>query len=627
MSDSDLSSVLSSPPASDNESPAAVGPMDKFLKKKTTAKKKAAPAKTPDSPPPQRKRPASPPHEEVIADNPDIAFIVMFRSRFTDVFPAKCPHLGPQDVERGVVDQLPSSHIESLLCALLGLALNRKKPVEKGHYGRALEEAVAANKTQWPRSWQGVNPVSGSKSFNTMGPQERLSLLKALIIWSLSDSEAVKGMIKDSYKQSRHDDDLNQPLSVQPWGRDAEKRRYWLIEGKDDTNFRLYRESNPALKHNTWWSIAGSIDELKQVAQNLADDNVQSSRKLSERILAAIPRFEATEEKRKRREYRLARKAQFARPEPGFSLYEGRTRGKRMKYTFSDDEDELTDATSTRRSTRNSGYGTPNEVSGPTVTASGRQVRSRVGGTYGETLLSGQAGEDQSPMTADYERSGTDEPRANGRLTRSGRSGAGRAGRRRTHIDGWNSVDEMDDEDDASGGEWGGGDDDEEEEPQLDDDEEDFDEASDDDELDVMPNGGPLVVKLHVAKSRLAAMSLGTQDNKMDIDNAEENEFHTNKMDLDAPQAAPGADATVKLPSPPASESKTEPLLNGKMETAPATETATASNLGGMASQSAHTFTFNQQPVSTNHMTGAPLEDVKKVASTEQHRVALPTST
>ena len=44
--------------------------------------------------------------------------------------PGKLQNLGPQDVERGVVDSSPSPHVEGLLCALLGLVLNRKKPVE-----------------------------------------------------------------------------------------------------------------------------------------------------------------------------------------------------------------------------------------------------------------------------------------------------------------------------------------------------------------------------------------------------------------------------------------------------------------------------------------------------------------
>jgi hypothetical protein len=116
-------------------------------------------------------------------------------------------------------------------------------------------------------------------------------------MWSLHSSDAINAIIKESYKQSRHDDDLNQPLSVQPWGRDGDKRRYWLIEGRDDTPFRLYRESNPALKHNTWRSVAGTIDELREVAQKLNDeDSTQAARRLSTRITNSLPRFEATEE-------------------------------------------------------------------------------------------------------------------------------------------------------------------------------------------------------------------------------------------------------------------------------------------------------------------------------------------
>ena len=126
----------------------------------------------------------------------------------------------------------------------------------------------------------------------------QLSLLRALIMWSLHCSDAISHIIKESYKQSRQDDDLNQPLSVQPWGRDGDKRRYWLVEGRDDTSFRLYRESNPALKTHTWWSMAGSIDELKVVSQKLEQDGSQISRRLGQRITNALPRFLATEEVR-----------------------------------------------------------------------------------------------------------------------------------------------------------------------------------------------------------------------------------------------------------------------------------------------------------------------------------------
>src|ERR1700742_827798 len=109
----------------------------------------------------------------------------------------------------------------------------------------------------------------------------------------------------------------------------------------------------------------------------------------------------------------MARKAQFARPEPGFSMYEGRTRGKRMKYTYSEDEDDYTsDGPETRRSTR--GLAIP---SGPTITASGRQVRTRFGQLYGSTGENSTARE--SPASDAFERSDGSEGPANGRSTRS----------------------------------------------------------------------------------------------------------------------------------------------------------------------------------------------------------------
>ncbi|KAF9248329.1 hypothetical protein DTO013E5_5167 [Penicillium roqueforti] len=380
-SDSELSSLSSAPPTDDEATMAIDHPtgIAKYFKKES------------ETPPPKRE--PSPPHEYVVADNPDIAFIVAFRARFHEVFPKGVPHYGPQDIEKGIEESPPGEYIERLLCALLGLVLNRKKEVERNHFTRPLEEAIHTHQAQWPKEWEGKNPLHGGGSFATMSPVERLRLLRTLILWSLSSSEAVQAKIKESYKQARHDDDLNQPLSVQPWGRDSLKRRYWLIEGHDDTNFRLYRESNPALKNNTWWSIAGSIPELEAVVEKLEGEKGTNSKKLSERIRASIPRFEASEEKRRRREYRLARKAAFVRPDPGFSMYEGRTRGKKLKYTYSDDDDIFSDddEPSARRSTRNAA---PTEASTesrrPRFTASGRQIRSRAGGLYGEALLIGQ---------------------------------------------------------------------------------------------------------------------------------------------------------------------------------------------------------------------------------------------
>ncbi|KAF4548130.1 Hypothetical protein D9617_31g063660 [Elsinoe fawcettii] len=446
---SSLSSALSSAPPSDDER-MKLAPIFTKARSKPAPKKKA-PKKAPEPPasPPRPPRSPSPAHEESLADNPDIAFLVMFRSRFSAAFPPKIAHYGPQDIERGVEGPVASPQAENLLCALLGLVLNRKKPVESGHHGRALEEAIATQRAQWPVSWNGQNPLHGNRNFNTMSPSERLTLLKTLVIWSLTTSEAVSQIIKDAYKQSRHEDDLNQPLSVQPWGVDGDKRRYWLVEGQDDTSFRLYRETPKGVAEGKWWSMAGTIDEIKAIAERLEKkDTTQAARRLASKIMSAIPRFEATEEKRKRREYRQIRRAQFARPEPGYSLYEGRTRGKRLRYTFDDDDDFEESDFSARRSGRHSDRSTPAEARGPVVTASGRQVRTREGGVYGESLLSGQVMNADSPTSNDHDGSEMSGPTR--RASRSAGQAVNGVPKKRKHIDTYNEVDEMSDEEDAA---------------------------------------------------------------------------------------------------------------------------------------------------------------------------------
>lgn len=181
-------------------------------------------------------------------------------------------------------------------------------------------------------------------------------------------------------------------------------------------------------------------------------------------------------QKRKRRDYRIARKAAFTRPEPGFSLYEGRTRGKKLKYTYSDDEDIFSDD-GPRRSTRNaSGTATPAEPAGPRFTASGRQIRSRAGGLYGASLLTGQR-DDEAEDEEDT-----------GRPQRS----------RTTRANGYAGYD-VEDESEAqsSGNEWQGGDDDEENDFEGDDEEE----ASGDES--VMNGENPsLVVQLRYSKGK-----------------------------------------------------------------------------------------------------------------------------
>lgn len=105
-------------------------------------------------------------------------------------------------------------------------------------------------------------------------------------------------MIKETYKSrtTKDKNDTNIPLSVQPWGRDGDNRQYWLVEGQDDTSFRVYRESNRKLKTITWWNVAGSIEEIRALAQKLEEeDGTRDAKLLADKMRNAIPRFEATE--------------------------------------------------------------------------------------------------------------------------------------------------------------------------------------------------------------------------------------------------------------------------------------------------------------------------------------------
>jgi hypothetical protein len=130
----------------------------------------------------------------------------------------------------------------------------------------------------------------------------QLNLLRTLIMWSLSSSDEISTKIRDSYKQVRHAEDENQPLSVQPWGRDCDKRRYFLIEGQDDTYFRVYRENHRYTRNAQWYNMAGSIDEIRALAEKLEkEDGSQAARTLSARMTQAIARFEGGEEVRTNR--------------------------------------------------------------------------------------------------------------------------------------------------------------------------------------------------------------------------------------------------------------------------------------------------------------------------------------
>jgi len=335
-----------------------------------------------------------------------------------------------------------------------------------------------------------------------------------LILWSLNHSEIVKDALKQAYKQTRRDDDRNQPKAVQPWFSDTWRRKYYLIEGQEDTHFRIYRENDgKKAETNAWFSVAGTIDEANSLAEKFESDMPgNQGRLLAEKIRMAVPRWEAGEEKRRRKDYRAAQKARFTRPLEGFGIYEGRTRGKRMRYNY--DEENLEDDSSRP----GSGRSTPFEEGRPVVTSSGRQVKSRLGGMYGETMLTDQRREAERDRELTDTTGAEDADHvlvsANGRPIRKSiptkRAADGRS--RGRYAEGLESGSESEGHAEPSADDWSGNEDepDEESEGEADDSEGSDDELMD--EADGDNTQESLVVQLRYRKGPPANVPNGTAD-------------------------------------------------------------------------------------------------------------------
>lgn len=190
------------------------------------------------------------------------------------------------------------------------------------------------------------------------------------------------------------------------------------------------------------------------------------------------------------------------------------------------------DGPTTRRSTRNtSGTVTPAEA-GPRFTASGRAIRSRAGGSYGEALLAGQR-EDE---TAEED---------TGRPQRT----------RTTRSNGY--VYEMDDGSEggqSSENEWQGGDDEEDNEFEGDDEEED---VSGDESV---VNGQPpsLVVQLRYAKGNVPASSNGTGEEHSTAEQQSQ-EPGVNEPPDTTQEAPAGSDTKMQVEVPPAADEHNGP--------------------------------------------------------------------
>jgi len=328
----------------------------------------------------------------------------------------------------------------------------------------------------------------------------------------------VKDALKQAYKQTRRDDDRNQPKAVQPWFSDTWRRKYYLIEGQEDTYFRIYRENDgKKAETNAWFSVAGTIDEANSLAEKFESEMPgNQGRLLAEKIRIAVPRWEAGEEKRRRKDYRAAQKARFTRPVEGFGIYEGRTRGKRMRYNY--DDENLEDDSSRP----GSGRSTPFEEGRPVVTSSGRQVKSRLGGMYGETMLTDQRRDAERDRELADTTGAEDTDHilvsANGRPMRKNipTKRAADGSSRGRYAEGLESGSESEGDAEPSGDDWSGNEDESDEESEG---EADDSEGSDDelmDEADGDNTQESLVVQLRYRKGPSANESNDVADSHTD---------------------------------------------------------------------------------------------------------------
>ncbi|KAK9373240.1 uncharacterized protein V1513DRAFT_459947 [Lipomyces chichibuensis] len=346
---------------------------------------------------------AKPPRKKFIVEPrapsnvPEIAVLVMFRAKFAELYDG-VPDMGPQDFEDGIVSEKPTPEVDAFMCRTLSLVLNRKKNIEPGHSSRAIEEAMSNHGSAYWGPHNHSGPFQGGYTFVTLDWEGRLEFLLALVHWSLISSEAVRKILSNGYSGNRLEDDRNCELAVSAIGMDSERRRYYLVEGLNDTRFRLFRETNPRKRLVNWTPVASTHDELQRYIDELkGSDTSRHAKALTEKLAAELPRLEAGEQRRKRQTYRIQRKQiqdETAAVAAEFGgMYRGRTRGKRVNYNAADGDQELEEYLEDegqgqgqgrrqgRISTRRSSPGTDTSAAVYT-TASGRASRRRAIGAF-----------------------------------------------------------------------------------------------------------------------------------------------------------------------------------------------------------------------------------------------------
>lgn len=304
------------------------------------------------------------PHQQPDSDpltvecNPTVGFLVIFMTNFQPLF-EDMPAIGPQDIEEGIVTTEPSELVQRLFLRLLGLVLNRKKDIELGKYGSALNDLYfQAIELGMGEGFPPVNWKSRT-AFTELSWDDRLEFLHILVHWALAASERTREVLHSLSRES-----------TQPWlGVDNDHCRYYLCGGPDqeptedsvrDTRFRIYRETNRFLRTVSWRPIASSLDEVRKLAEELEPQG-KNAAKLAKKFEALVPELEASEERRRAELLREKKRQELAKhveqTRMGEGRYARRTRGIRVDYTsFVEEPEPLPRRRSARLAARDSDY-------------------------------------------------------------------------------------------------------------------------------------------------------------------------------------------------------------------------------------------------------------------------------
>lgn len=209
--------------------------------------------------------------------NPLVAYIAIFVATFPDLF-ADMPTLpSPQDIEEGLFTEEPGETVDWIFRRLLVLVLNRKKELEIGRYSSALGELHSLRSALGVGPWfPPINWKSRSSAFKELDWVGRLEFLNVLIHWSLTNSDRVRGMLKN----------LPEDLTM-PWmGVDEAGSHYYIVgfdpTGPDSveyTRFRVYKESNRLLANVSWRPVASnSAEVIEFLKQHLKPEPEQDSK-------------------------------------------------------------------------------------------------------------------------------------------------------------------------------------------------------------------------------------------------------------------------------------------------------------------------------------------------------------